>query len=280
MDERYICYGLIDLMDLAGDPMKKDRNYCELKNPDQYLIKYTCIEELKCLETNDPSLSAFTSCMASFETSKESFCQVTLGHTPDSPEDTKCQTDIKAPIRLSPIEKGADYCYLSYFWDDQYELLYACLEAQGLQKDSTYCRLQYKYFKGLKEKEVQKRREDEGDAFVEDPVADVYGVEKLYECQKGMGIPDSSEEGFDSTKCENLVAINKANSYEQKRITDFTVYKNKEVITPIKIVNRVCHQARGTKDSQAWIKTSFSSEEEVYSIEIFNPVIKGSSSLL
>jgi hypothetical protein len=129
MDERYICYGLIDLMDLAGDPMKKDRNYCELKNPDQYLIKYTCIEELKCLETNDPSLSAFTSCMASFETSKESFCQVTLGHTPDSPEDTKCQTDIKAPIRLSPIEKGADYCYLSYFWDDQYELLYACLEA-------------------------------------------------------------------------------------------------------------------------------------------------------
>jgi hypothetical protein len=40
MDARYLCYDLIGLKDEAGNPMKKDRKYCELKNPTQYLEKY------------------------------------------------------------------------------------------------------------------------------------------------------------------------------------------------------------------------------------------------
>ena len=33
MDDRYSCYTLIDLKDVSGNPLKKDRTYCELKNP-------------------------------------------------------------------------------------------------------------------------------------------------------------------------------------------------------------------------------------------------------
>jgi hypothetical protein len=71
----------------------------------------------------------------------------------------KCENDIKQDIKNLPLAKGADYCYLTYFWDDQYKLLYNCLEAQGLHKDSNYCKLKYKTEVELKAKEVQKRKD-------------------------------------------------------------------------------------------------------------------------
>lgn len=142
MDDRYQCYNDIGLVDATGKPYKKDRTYCELKNPTQYIDKYKCVERLKCIdEGKAEGTSAFTSCMKKFEASKADFCKNVRGLKSGTTEYQKCQDDIKLAIRNLPIEKGADYCYLYYFWDDQYELLYECLLKQGLHKDSTYCKL-------------------------------------------------------------------------------------------------------------------------------------------
>ena len=62
--------------------------------------------------------------MDAFVTPKDQFC-TSIG----AEDQEKCIADIKDDIKFLPTEKGADYCYLTYFWDDQYELLYACLIA-------------------------------------------------------------------------------------------------------------------------------------------------------
>lgn len=58
MDDRYKCYNLIDLKDKDGNPVKKDRTYCELKNPLQYTDKYNCVEDLKCIDQGNTVGSA------------------------------------------------------------------------------------------------------------------------------------------------------------------------------------------------------------------------------
>ena len=74
--------------------------------------------------------------------------------------------------------------------------------------------------------------------------------------------------------------INKANSFDKKRITTFTaVEQNQAVDTPVSIEGKKCRQAKGSKDNKGWIKTSFGSEQTVFNIEIYNPAIKGSSYL-
>jgi hypothetical protein len=119
MDARYECYDLIDLKDDDGKPMKKGRTYCELKNPDQYINKYNCIEDINCINKGFTTGSAeFLACKASFITKKSDFCQNVRGLTAGSPEDLKCQNEIKQDIKNLPKDKGADYCYLNYFWDD------------------------------------------------------------------------------------------------------------------------------------------------------------------
>ena len=85
---------------------------------------------LKCVdEGKAEGTSAYDTCISEFITPKASFCQQTRGLAKGSAEDTKCQEQIKFDIKNLPTEKGADYCYLSYFWDDQYDLLYTCLIA-------------------------------------------------------------------------------------------------------------------------------------------------------
>jgi len=202
-----------------------------------------------------------------FITTKESFCEDTRGLTKSSDATSdyqKCIKEIKGDIKNLPVEKGADYCYLSYFWDDQYELLYSCLIAQGMHKDSTYCKLKYKNEVELKEKAVQLRKTEQGEAFVFNEDNDVVDVQTLYDCLKvedNGGIPDSLEEAFDSTKCEKLVKMNTLDSYDKQRITDFTVTKSLEVETPVNVDGRTCHSSKNVDDkSVSFLTATFAAE--------------------
>jgi hypothetical protein len=84
IDERYLCYIKLDL------PIKKDRTYCELKDPIDYIAKYQCVIELYCEKESPPKDSTgYDTCVGSF-TSKVN----------------------------EPIAKGGDFCYQMYFWEN------------------------------------------------------------------------------------------------------------------------------------------------------------------
>jgi hypothetical protein len=113
----------------------------------------------------------------------------------------------------------------------------------------------------------------------------VVDVTTFYACLKeedNGGIPDSSDIGFDSTKCANLVQMEKYATYDKKRITaaDYTVSKSMDVAS-LKVEGKTCETSKNADaTSKAFITTKFSAMETVYQIEIFNPSIKGSSSRL
>ena len=64
--------------------------------------------------------------------------------------ETKYQTDTTEMykcIKDKGMKEGGDYCYLTYFWADEYDKKYTCLKDQGVKNDTNYCVLKDKYLK-------------------------------------------------------------------------------------------------------------------------------------
>lgn len=109
-------------------------------------------------------------------------------------------------------------------------------------------------------KAVQKKKTEQGDAYVADP-NDVVDIQTLYDCQKKEeygGIPDSSADGFDSTQCAGLVQMNKDDSYEKKKVTQFkTVEKSADGTNPIEVQAKTCYTAKNQDTGNAFITANF-----------------------
>ena len=71
------------------------------------------------------------------------------------------------------IAYGGDYCYLTYYWPEDYEEKTKCLVNQGVKNDSNYCVLKDRYLKELSQ--------------YDDTVK--YDPGFIYDCFESFGIP-------------------------------------------------------------------------------------------
>ena len=128
LDSIYGCYDSLDLTYPNSDAVVeggfkifKDREYCEILHLSDSTKKYQCVQEVA---------------IPNMEAALREACEVENPLNVDGCYEVKLNAlkDMNKHERL-----GGDYCFITYFWQEQYDDLYNCLEEQGVQKDASYC---------------------------------------------------------------------------------------------------------------------------------------------
>ena len=48
-------------------------------------------------------------------------------------------------LEENTLEKGGEYCFLAFPWEELYEELYNCLEEEGLPRNAQFCDQKFTY---------------------------------------------------------------------------------------------------------------------------------------